>query len=257
MTTLNTSPWLHTAMRLGFHGLAVWWLWSAGVAWQGLVILGVCYVWSVLSLTVGFHRYFSHRSFKVGRFTQFAMGWLGCCQLQGGPIAWAAAHRHHHRHSDDVDDLHSPNHGLLWSHMGWLTAPGTYKVAFTPLKDLVRFPELVWLDRFNFVPAFLVFGGLWLAGTAWQSTYPHSIVDGVFALQWGGVVRVVLVWHVTWSVNSVCHVWGNRALPTRDGSRNNWYRALSAGEGCTIITITRPVMPELVMDGCSPISRLQ
>ena len=110
--------------------------------------------------------------------------------------------------------------------------PKTYEVAFRSMKDLQRFPELVWLDRWNFVPPMLCFLGLWALGEGWQLVMPDSPVDGMMLLMWGGVIRVVAVWHVTWSVNSLCHVWGSRSFDTTDDSRNNLLIALLAcGEG--------------------------
>lgn len=230
--SLNRNYRLHMILRVGFHGVAVWGVLTAGFAWQGLFILALCYGVAMLSVTVGYHRYFAHRSFKTSRWFQLLMGALGCCQLQGGPIAWAAVHRHHHKHSDRALDLHSPNHGFFWSHMGWLMHPETYEVAFRELRDLQRFPELDWLDRFSWVPVLISFLFLWLVGAVWQGLSPGSIVTPLFVVFWGGVLRTVLVWHMTWAVNSVCHRWGRVAFETGDESRNNLLIAvLTTGEG--------------------------
>ena len=96
------------------------------------------------------------------------------------------------------------------AHMGWLLKPKTYEIAFSPLRDLQRYQELVWLDRYNYLPALFSFVVLWGLGETYNSWVPGSIVDGTFVLFWGGVLRVVLVWHATWSVNSICHLWGTR-----------------------------------------------
>ena len=229
---LNTNYWLHMGMRLAFHGLAVVWIVQTGVSVQALGLFGLAYLVSILSITVGYHRYFSHRAFQTSRGLQFALGVLGCCQLQGGPLAWASVHRHHHRHSDAEHDLHSPRHGVFWAHMGWLMDRKTYDVAFRPIKDLDRFPELVWLDRYNFIPAALSLGGLWVLGEGWQWLIPASSLDGWMWLFWAGVIRIVVVWHVTWSVNSICHLWGRRTHDTTDTSTNNLLLGLLAcGEG--------------------------
>lgn len=229
---LNRNYPLHMGLRLGFHIAAIGWLVTMGLAWQGLLILLLCYGASMLSITVGYHRYFAHRSFKTSRWFQFVLGLAGCCQLQGGPIAWASVHRHHHRYSDGEGDMHSPARGIYWSHMGWLMHPRTYEVAFGELKDLQRFPELRWLDRYNAIPVLFSLGALALAGLGWQQLQPGSVVTPWFVLFWGGVIRVVLVWHVTWSVNSICHLWGQVEFETGDSSRNNLFIALLAtGEG--------------------------
>ena len=229
---LNSNYPLHMALRVGFHVAAAWWLVTMGLAPQGLVVLLLCYTVSLLSITAGYHRYFAHRSFKTSRWFQFVLGLVGSCQLQGGPIAWASVHRHHHKHSDEQGDMHSPTHGLYWSHMGWLMHPRTYEVAFAEVKDLQRYRELVWLDRYNAVPVVLSFVALALAGAGWQFVHPGSIVTPWFVLFWGGVIRIVLLWHITWSVNSICHLWGSVAFETGEGSRNNLLIGLlAAGEG--------------------------
>ena len=219
-------------MRLAFHGLAVVWVIQTGVSLPALILFAVSYLISILSITVGYHRYFSHRAFQTSRLVQLLLAVLGCCQLQGGPLAWASVHRHHHRHSDDEDDLHSPRHGVFWAHMGWLMERKTYDIAFRPVKDLERFPELVLLDRFNFVPAGLCLAGLWALGEGWQWVLPNSPLDGWMWVFWGGIIRIVVVWHVTWSVNSFCHLWGSRTHETTDTSCNNLlFGLLACGEG--------------------------
>jgi len=229
---INTHYPTHQAMRLLFHVAAVFWLVTEGFSAVGLGVLAVTYLLGILSVTVGYHRYFSHRSFETHRLTQFLLGVAGCCQLQGGPIAWTAVHRHHHRHSDDEDDLHSPVHGLFHSHVGWLSRPRTYEVAFSDVRDWSRYKELVWLDHLNFLPPLLCFGALWGLGAAYQASVPGSIVDGPFLLFWGGIIRVVVVWHFTWSVNSICHRWGSTPFETGDTSKNNlWVALFTCGEG--------------------------
>ena len=195
-------------------------------------MLGLTYTVGMLSITVGYHRYFSHKTFRTNRAVQFVMGFLGCCQLQGGPIAWSAVHRHHHRHSDLEADLHSPVHGFYNAHVGWLLNPRTYQVAFKPLQDLSSCREIVWLDRYNFIPAVLALCLLYLVGELNAHRDPASTVDGLFCLYWGGILRTVLVWHATWSVNSICHCWGSQSYDARDQSRNNfWVALLVFGEG--------------------------
>ena len=232
LSNINTNYRLHWVLRFCFHIAALGGGFHYGLSWQGTLVLVVAYIVSMLSITVGYHRYFSHKAFQTSRSLQFLMGFVGCCQLQGGPIAWSAVHRHHHRYSDEEDDLHSPLHGFYRAHMGWLLKPKTYEIAFSPLRDLQRYQELVWLDRYNYLPALFSFVVLWGLGETYNSWVPGSIVDGTFVLFWGGVLRVVLVWHATWSVNSICHLWGTRPFHTKDQSRNNSLIALiTMGEG--------------------------
>ncbi|MBL90607.1 MAG: acyl-CoA desaturase [Myxococcales bacterium] len=230
--TLNRHYQFHRALRWLFHLGALWGLLHYSLSFFGLVILALNYLICILSITVGYHRYFSHKAFQTSRLIQFAMACLGCCQLQGGPIAWSAVHRHHHRFSDEKEDLHSPVQGFYQAHMGWLLSSKTYEVAFKPLKDLTQFKELVWLDRYNFVPPVIYFALLWLGGFWVEMINPAVGIDGLFLLFWGGILRTVVVWHATWSVNSVCHLWGQQPHQTHDNSKNNlWIALLVQGEG--------------------------
>ena len=230
---VNTDHHCHHVLRSVLHAAMLWWLFHAGLSWAGLAIFLAHYVVGIFSITVAYHRYFSHKTFKTSRFTQLIMAAIGCAQMQGGPLTWSAIHRHHHSTSDTPEDLHSPIRGFYESHYGWLMNPKTYEIGFgTPLKDLAKFKELVWLDRYSFVPILGYFAALWLSGHLYAMFNSASDIDGLFVLMWGGVVRVVVVWHVAWSVNSVCHIWGSRPFKTQEDSRNNfWVAMLSLGEG--------------------------
>ncbi|MBM74206.1 MAG: acyl-CoA desaturase [Proteobacteria bacterium] len=229
---LNTNYKLHNAIRVAFHLLCCAGIYHYGLPLEGVFLLFCSYTVCMLSLTVGYHRYFAHRSFKVGRKTQFFLGFLGCVQLEGGPLAWAQIHRHHHRHSDTESDFHSPRHGLLTSHFQWLSNPKVYQQAFVPLRDFKSFPELLWLDRYNALPAIFVFIMLWLFGGLLESQIPQGPWSPSFVLFFGGILRTVMVWHGSWSVNSICHVWGSRPHKTSDTSTNNAFIALlTMGEG--------------------------
>ena len=137
---------------------------------------------------------------------------------------------------------------LTW--VGFLK-PKTYEIAFSPLRDLQRYQELVWLDRYNYLPALFSFVVLWGLGETYNPWVPGSIVDGTFVLFWGGVLRVVLVWHATWSVNSICHLWGTRPFHTKDQSRNNSLIALiTMGKAGTITTIMTRLQFVRAAPGC-------
>ncbi|MCE9564652.1 MAG: acyl-CoA desaturase [Planctomycetes bacterium] len=162
-----------------------------------------------LGITVGFHRYFSHRSFKTPRLIQFCLAVAGCTALQKGPLWWAIHHRLHHRHSDEPGDPHSPVvDGFFYGHMGWLFARDLMHPDEKVVHDLVKYPELVWLDRFWMLPAFLLAGACFAVG------------------DWGGLVygyclSVVLVFQITFAVNSIGHMFGPQRFETGEGSRNN------------------------------------
>lgn len=191
-----------------------------GVTWLTLALCGACYLIQMVGITAGYHRYFSHRTFKTSRAFQFVLACLGCAAGQKGPLWWASRHRHHHRASDTPEDLHSPvAHTLWWSHIGWVLSSASDGMDERSVKDLARYPELRWLDRHHWVPP-VALAGLCLVAGGWGG------------LVWGFCVSSVLSHHATFTVNSVCHLWGRRRYATADASRNNLFVALiTLGEG--------------------------
>jgi stearoyl-CoA desaturase (delta-9 desaturase) len=185
--------------------------------------LGLCaatYLVRMFGVTAGYHRYFSHRAFRTSRWFQFALAWLGCSALQKGPLWWAAHHRQHHRHADTGADPHSPYvPSLWWAHVGWVLSAGYDETRWEAVRDWNGFPELRWLNRYHWLP------GLALAVFC-------LLVGGWSGLVWGFAVSTVLVYHATFTVNSLCHRFGGRRYATGDGSRNNALVAvLTLGEG--------------------------
>jgi stearoyl-CoA desaturase (Delta-9 desaturase) len=201
-----------------FHLLALAAIWT-GVTRASLILCGVLYVVLLLAVTVGHHRYFSHRAFKTSRVMQFILGFWAQTSLQKGVLWWAAHHRYHHRHSDQEDDLHSPKHGILWSYAGWIFSSATTETKYDLVPDLAKFPELRLLDAFPFTP------GLILAAACFAiAGWPGLVVGFVWAN--------ILVHHATFANNCFAHVFGTRPFTTTDGSRNNWFlAALTLGEG--------------------------
>jgi stearoyl-CoA desaturase (delta-9 desaturase) len=191
-----------------------------GVGMPALALCAACYFLQMFGITAGYHRYFSHRSYKTSRAFQFVLAWLGCSALQKGPLWWAAQHRHHHRTSDTPADMHSPvTHSLWWAHVGWILSPASDGTDEQAVKDLGRYPELRWLDRYYWLPP------LALAGLCF-------FVGGWGGLAWGFFASSVLCYHATFTVNSLCHLWGRRPYATADASRNNVFVALlTLGEG--------------------------
>ena len=184
-----------------------------------LAWLTVSYVIRMFGVTAGYHRYFSHRSYKLGRVAQFAMAVLAQTSGQKGVLWWAAHHRDHHRHADRPEDVHSPRHGWWWSHAGWILS--TERDHYDPARvaDFGRYPELRWLDRHHWVPL----AGFGLAVLA---------IGGVAAFAWGFLLATVALYHATFAINSVAHIWGTRPFATADDSRNNLLLALiTLGEG--------------------------
>ncbi len=191
-----------------------------GVTWQLIVLTLVTYYVRMFGITAGLHRYFSHRAYKTSRVFQFLLALLGTTAVQKGPLWWAAHHRHHHKHSDQEDDIHSPTlRGFWWSHAGWILAKKYDETRYAQIKDFTRFPEIVWLNRFHLVPAIGYFVALFAIG-------------GLPWLVWGGFISTTLLWHGTFTINSLSHVFGKRRYVTTDTSRNNWLLALiTCGEG--------------------------
>jgi stearoyl-CoA desaturase (delta-9 desaturase) len=185
------------------------------VAWA----VGLYYarMWVV---TLGYHRYFSHRTFKTSRVFQFFLAFLAETSAQKGVLWWAANHRHHHRESDQPTDIHSPlQRGFWWSHVGWILCDRYAETRFESIKDFARFPELRFLNRFYLLPPVALAVALFLIGG-----YP--------VLVWGFFVSTVVLWHGTFTINSLSHVFGKRRYKTTDTSRNNWLLALvTCGEG--------------------------
>jgi stearoyl-CoA desaturase (delta-9 desaturase) len=195
---------------------AIW----TGVSTGTLVLCAVLYVVRMFGVTAGYHRYFSHRSFKTSRAGQFVLAWLAQSSAQRGALWWAAVHRHHHRHSDTELDAHSPRmRGFLYSHVGWIFDRKHNQTEMEAVPDLARHRELVFLDRWPLVPA-VALGVACFAFGGWQ-----ALVVGFF---WS----TVLLYHGTFFINSLAHVTGKQRYVTGDDSRNNWWLALiTLGEG--------------------------
>jgi stearoyl-CoA desaturase (delta-9 desaturase) len=191
-----------------------------GVNVLALSLCGACYLLQMVGVTVGYHRYFAHRSYRTSRAFQFVLAWLGCSAAQKGPLWWVSQHRHHHRTSDTPEDRHSPvTHSFWWSHIGWVLSPDSEATDEGQVKDLSRYPELRWLERLSWAPP------LALAALCF-------LIGGWSGLVWGFFVSSVLSHHATFTVNSICHIWGWRRYATADASRNNLFVALlTLGEG--------------------------
>lgn len=170
-------------------------------------------------ITAGYHRYFSHRSYKTSRIFQFFMAFMAMTSSQKGVLWWASHHRDHHRHSDQDNDIHSPNQGWIWSHMGWFLSPKFDPTDLSKIKDFSKYPELCWLNKHWSVPV-------------WIYAFILYAVGGLPYLAWGFFLSTVLLWHGTFTINSIAHLWGTRRFETEDRSRNNFFLSLiTLGEG--------------------------
>jgi stearoyl-CoA desaturase (delta-9 desaturase) len=229
---------LVTVLPMLAIGLAAWRSWEGLLRPTDLIVFAVMYVTTGLGITVGFHRHFTHRSFKAGGVVRAVLALLGSAAVEGPVISWVADHRKHHAFADRQGDPHSPHvdHGVGWAgalrglvhaHIGWLFRHDQRGARARYAPDLLADPVIRFVDR-TFV--LWALGGLAVAfglGVAIGGT----VAAGLTALLWGGGVRLFLLHHVTYSINSICHVFGRRAFDTRDESRNVFWLALpSFGE---------------------------
>ena len=223
--------WLRALPFAGMH-IACLWVFQVGVSATALLVALALYALRMFAITGFYHRYFSHRAFRTSRPVQFAFAVLGASSVQRGPLWWAAHHRHHHVHADTAADPHTPRKGFWRSHAGWFLTRGGFRTDQSRIGDLLKFPELRWLDRYDtaipVVLAALLFG----AGMALERWAPGLGTNGPQLLVWGFFVSTVVLFHATVTINSLAHRWGRRRYATRDDSRNNLFLALiTLGEG--------------------------
>ncbi|MFC9976932.1 acyl-CoA desaturase [Spirillospora sp. NPDC127200] len=210
--------------------------WGHFLGWSDVLLTAVFYFLSAGGITVGYHRYFTHGSFKANRPLKIFLAIAGSLAMEGPVITWVADHRRHHKHSDKEMDPHSPwrfgddwkalSKGLLWAHYGWLfNANRTSKERFA--KDLLNDKDIVRVHKW--FPALVAVS--FLLPAALGGLITMSWAGALTALFWAGFVRITLVHHVTWSINSICHTFGEEAFEVRDKSRNVWWLAIpSLGE---------------------------
>ena len=206
----------YAAFHLACFGV----IWT-GTSWTDIWLCVILYVVRMFGLTAGYHRYFSHKSYKMGRIMQFIMGLLGTLTVQKGVLWWASTHRHHHRYSDTHQDLHSPAYkGFWYAHMGWFLDDKNRFTNYSMVPDLLKYPEIVWLNR-HCVEINVLFALSILVLFGWS---------GLF---WGFFISTVLLWHVIHGIGSIGHsIGGYRNYHTTDNSRNNWFLGIvMLGEG--------------------------
>ena len=219
-------------------GLAGWQVWGRALHWQDLVVLAVTYVPIGLGISVGYHRYFTHRSFKATRALRAVLAALGSAAVEGPVISWVATHRKHHVYSDQPGDPHSPHvghdgehegalRGLAHAHLGWLFLHTQRPVKTRYAPDLLADPMSRFVDRTWWLWVLLGLAFPFALGLALTGT----LIGGLTGLLWGGAVRIFLFHHCTYAINSLCHFFGRRRFTTGDESRNlAWLAPLSLGE---------------------------
>jgi len=210
--------WLKATPFILSHLAVLGAIWS-GVTWQAIVLCVVLFFVRVWGITAGYHRYFSHRTYKTSRVMQFFLAFLAETSSQKGVLWWAAHHRVHHKHSDQEGDVHSPvQRGFFYAHVGWIF-DDTGDTRWDKIRDFAKYPELRWLNKHWAVPPTML-AVFCFAVAGWP---------GLFI---GFFLSTVLLWHNTFLINSLTHVWGKRRFDTTDDSRNNALTALlTLGEG--------------------------
>ena len=227
-----------TAAPILALGLVVWQVWGEFLRWSDVIVFVIMYVATGLGITVGFHRYFTHRSFKTSRPVRAVLAVLGSAAIEGPIISWVADHRKHHTFADQEGDPHSPHvdhgvgfrgafKGLLHAHVGWLFIHTQRGLRRRYARDLIDDPIVSFVDRKFF---YWAIGGL-VAAFLLGWAIGGSLYAGLTGLLWGGAVRMLVVHHVTFSINSLCHFFGRRRFETDDESRNLlWLAPFSFGE---------------------------
>src|ERR1700683_3064667 len=201
---------------------AVFW---TGIAWWSVALCAFMFFTRKFGITGAFPRYSSHRSYKTSRPFQFFLAFLGGAAAQKGALWWAAHHRHHHKHSDTENDLHSAKlEGFYWSHVGWVLSKEYEEYDSNVVRDLNKFPELVWLDKYIFIPPIAAGTFCFLVG--------HLFGNAMQGLIVGFFISTVILYHTTFAINSLCHMFGGRRYETGEESKNSlWLDILTMGEG--------------------------
>jgi stearoyl-CoA desaturase (Delta-9 desaturase) len=207
-------------------------IWTGG-SWFAAGAAIALYFIRMFAVTGVYHRYFSHKTYSTSRFGQFLLALLGATCVQRGALWWAYHHRHHHQHSDEPADAHSPHvHGFWWSHIGWITSRRNFPTDYAKVRDLAKYPELVFLNRFDILVPVLFATGLFLLGRGLEASAPALHTSGAQLLVWGFFISTTALFHGTSCINSLAHLMGGRRFETSDDSRNSFILSLiTLGEG--------------------------
>ncbi|MDZ4840308.1 MAG: fatty acid desaturase [Bacteroidota bacterium] len=222
---ITVSLVFYTIINVG--GIAL--LFIVPFSWKLVALWAFNYTAGMFFITAGYHRYFSHRSFQLGRVAQFFLAWMAQASIQKGVLWWAANHRDHHIHSDTDLDLHSPvKRGFWYSHMGWIFDPKSQSFNVKKIQDFNKYPELRWLNNYHWVPT--------VVQAAFITTLFYFLdipgITPLAAFAWGYLFVIVCCYQASYTINSLSHVYGKRRFETTDHSRNNWFLAIiTLGEG--------------------------
>jgi stearoyl-CoA desaturase (delta-9 desaturase) len=224
--------WGGSIAFFGVHVIGLF-AWVTGVSWAAIAMCFFMYYFRMFAITGIYHRYFSHRSYKTSRWFQFVMGFWGTSCGQQGPLWWAAHHRHHHKYSDTPEDIHSPGlRGFWWSHWGWVICKRYAPTNEEAVKDLAKFPELKFINKHHGLAPFILAVAIFFFGTFLEHAAPGLHTNGMQMLAWGFFTSTTLLYHGTFTINSLSHVFGKKRFETGDDSKNNFILSLiTMGEG--------------------------
>ena len=218
-TPTDRIAWGKSLPYVALHVGALVGLFIHELTWPAFLASVAWYMVGMFAITAGYHRYFAHRGYKTSRAFQFVLAFLGTLVAQKGPLWWAGHHRHHHKHSDGEQDVHSPRRGFFWAHQGWILVRRFDATPYHQIRDFAKYPELRFLGETYFVWPVAYFFVVWA-------------VAGINVAFYMVIVTTVVLYHVTYCINSLAHMWGSRRYPTTDDSRNNVLLALlTHGEG--------------------------
>lgn len=241
MSTTATSPRVHSKPSnktifyfVGLHLLPLGALFTGATTFDW-ILCGILYFLRMFWITGGYHRYFAHRSYKTSRFFQFIIAFMAQTSVQKGALWWASHHRVHHRTSDTFDDPHSMKHyGFWYSHIGWIIGPDYKETDYKLIGDYAKYPELVWLNKFHLVPPLvMIFAVLALGGIVNGGSITMMFTSaGMSSLFIGFFLSTAILFHGTFSINSIMHKFGRQRYESNDESKNNLILALvTLGEG--------------------------
>ena len=232
ITSGKEIDWMRVIPFIILH-LSCFMIFFVGFSWTAFVVCMSLFAIRMFAITGFYHRYFSHKTFRTSRFVQCLFAMIGATAVQRGPLWWAAHHRGHHMHSDTTEDKHSPKeHGFIWSHMGWFLTKSNFVTNTKLIRELIRFPELRIIDRFDLLMPLALSISLWVVGYYLEQYEPSLHTNGFQLFIWGFSISTIMLYHATFLVNSVAHQWGKKRYETKDTSRNNFIIAiLTFGEG--------------------------
>jgi len=224
--------WSQVVPFIFMHLMVLTVIW-VGFSWLAFWSALALYFIRMFAITGFYHRYFSHKHFKTSRFVQFVFAFIGASAAQRGPLWWASHHRNHHSFSDKKEDPHSPRQqGFIWSHCLWFLSPLNFSTRTEKIKDFSKYNELIWLDRFDIVAPISLVITLYFAGSIMASYFPQLETTGMQMVVWGFFISTVMLYHATYTINSLAHRYGSRRFETPDDSRNNALLAIiTLGEG--------------------------